>query len=353
MISRKISVVLGACAIAVAAVAAVAALWYQDNRKANFSGEYVLYVYPDTELSAVRDSLDSLVIKPRSLERAFKKEKAASSLKPGRYVVSPANPSIYVARMLTRGWQTPQNLSLSGTIRSKDRLAKLISNQMMVGFDEVREALNNQEFLAAYDTDTTQVFSLFLPDTYQIYWTASLEEIFSRFKNEYDEFWTEERVAKAEKLGLTQKQVSTMASIVAGETRAEQEFSKIAGVYLNRYRIGMKLQADPTVCYCYGYTLNRVLRKHLEIDSPYNTYKYVGLPPGPINVPGKKYIDAVLNPDTHGYLYFCANSSFDGTHKFAATYDEHLRNARDFQSALTKRNRERAAAAAAASASAK
>ena len=158
---------------------------------------------------------------------------------------------------------------------------------------------------------------------------------------EYDAFWTDERVSKAKALGLSKEQVSTVASIVAGETRAEQEFAKIAGVYLNRYNIGMRLQADPTVCYCYGYTLNRVLLKHLEVDSPYNTYKYAGLPPGPICTPGKAYLDAVLNPDKHGYLYFCASASFDGTHNFAVSYDQHLRNAREFQTALNARNKAR------------
>ena len=136
-----------------------------------------------------------------------------------------------------------------------------------------------------------------------------------------------------------------MASIVSGETLKAFEYPVIAGVYLNRYRKGMKLQADPTVCFCFDYKLDRVLRKHLTVDSPYNTYKYVGLPPAPINVPPKACLDAVLNPDKHGYIYFCASSAFDGTHKFAVGYSEHMKNAREFQRALTKRNKERAAAA--------
>jgi len=343
----KVIAIAATALVAVGAVAGVfAGMWYQDNRKPNFTGQYVLYVYPDTPVSVVKDSLvaNNLVVKMKSLDRTFKKEKVAESMKPGRYVIDANCPSIYVARMLTRGWQTAQNLTLSGTIRSKEKLASIISNQMMVSYDEVWNAMHDTVFLKQYDTDTVQLFSLFLPDTYQIYWTSSIDEIFARFKKEYDAFWTPERVEKAKAQGLTPKQASTVASIVAGETRAEQEFSKIAGVYLNRLHIGMKLQADPTVAYCFNYTLNRILLKHLEVDSPYNTYKYLGLPPGPINVPGKKYIDAVLNPDQHGYLYFCANSSFDGTHKFAVNYSEHLLNAHEFQAALTKRNRERAAA---------
>jgi UPF0755 protein len=186
---------------------------------------------------------------------------------------------------------------------------------------------------------------MILPDTYEMYWTATVEEIFDRLKAEYDAFWTPDRLAKAKEQKLTQKQVSVVASIVSGETLKEFEYPKIAGVYLNRYRKGMKLQADPTVCFCFDYKLDRVLKKHLTVDSPYNTYKHVGLPPAPINVPPKACLDAVLNPDKHGYIYFCASAAFDGTHKFAVGYGEHLKNAREFQRALTKRNKEKAKAA--------
>ena len=171
-----------------------------------------------------------------------------------------------------------------------------------------------------------------------------MKEIFDRFKKEYDAFWTPERLAKADAQGLTRKEVSIMASIVSGETRKEFEYPVIAGVYLNRYKTGMKLQADPTICFIYDYKLNRVLKKHLTVDSPYNTYKYVGLPPAPINAPPKACLDAVLNPDKHGYIYFCASPAFDGTHRFAVTYSEHMKNAREFHKALTARRNAQAAA---------
>lgn len=343
--NKKIIAAVAVVFLAMGAVAGVVfARWYQDNRKANFTKEYVLYVYPETSSQEVKDSLcrNGVVVNVKSLDRTFAKENVPFAIKPGRYVVGKDSPSIYVARMLTRGWQTPQNLTLSGTLRTKERIATQISNQMMVGYDEVLDAMRDNGFLASYGTDTVHVFSLILPDTYQIKWTSSVDDIFARFKKEYDAFWTEERLAKAAAQGLTQQEVSIMASIVAGETRSEQEFARIAGVYLNRLHSGMRLQADPTVCFCFNYTLNRVLKKHLEVDSPYNTYKHVGLPPGPINAPGKAYIDAVLNPDKHGYIYFCASPEFDGTHRFAVTYDEHLRNARAFQTALTARNRAKA-----------
>lgn len=321
-------------------------LYYIDNKKPNFSEEYVLYVRPDTGVDEIVDSLiqGAGAIKPRSVERTFRKEDVDGHIKPGRYVIDESATSVYVARMLKFGWQTPQKLTISGTIRSKGRLAKKISTQMMADSASIAQALDSAEFLAPYGFTPENVFAMILPDTYEMYWTASVKDIFDRFKKEYDAFWTEERLAKAKKQGLSQMEVSVVASIVSGETLKKFEYPKIAGVYLNRYKKGMKLQADPTVCFCYDYTLDRVLKKHLSIDSPYNTYKYAGLPPAPINVPPKACLEAVLNPDTHGYIYFCASPAFDGTHRFAVTYKEHLKNAKAFQRELTARRKAKASA---------
>lgn len=317
--------------------------YFSDNKNPNFSNDYVLYVYPDMTAETVKDSLiaGAGVLRPKSLDRTFDEMDVEHKIKPGRYVIEQTSTSIYVARMLVFGWQTPQNLTLSGTIRTKGVLAKKISNQMMVDSASVHAALNDDEFLSQYGFSAEDVFGMILPDTYQMYWTASVKDIFDRFKKEYDVFWTPERISKADALKLSLKQVSVVASIVSGETLKSFEYPLIAGVYLNRYRKGMKLQADPTICFCHDYTLDRVLKKHLKIDSPYNTYKYAGLPPAPINVPPKACLDAVLNPDQHGYIYFCASPEFDGTHRFAVTYNEHLKNARAFQRELTARRKEK------------
>lgn len=319
--------------------------YYIDNKKPNFTEDYVLYVRPEMTAAQVMDSLKAGagVVRPGSVERCFRKLEVDSKMKPGRYVVDPSATSVYVARMLVFGWQTPQNLVLSGTMRSKGRIAKKISTQMMVDSASVAAALDSAEFLKGYGFTPENVFALILPDTYQMYWTASVEEIFDRLKKEYDAFWTPERDAKAKAQGLNRMQVSILASIVSGETLKDFEYPKIAGVYLNRYKKGMKLQADPTIAFCYDYTLDRILKKHLKVDSPYNTYMHVGLPPAPINVPPKACLDAVLNPDKHGYIYFCASPAFDGTHRFAVTYSEHLKNARAFQRELTARRKAKAA----------
>ena len=343
---KIILAVLAAGALLVGAAGFVAGRYYIDNKKPNFSEKYVLYVRPEMSVAEVMDSLQAGAgtVRPKSVERAFAKMEMDANMKPGRYVVDSTSTSIYVARMLVYGWQTPQNMTLSGTLRKKDRIAQRISSQMMVDSASVADALNDEAFLAEYGFTPENVFALIIPDTYEMYWTASVKDIFDRFKKEYDAFWTSDRKEKAKAQGLSPMQVSVMASIVSGETLKAFEYPIIAGVYLNRYKKGMKLQADPTIAFCYDYTLDRILKKHLTVDSPYNTYKHVGLPPAPINVPPKACLEAVLNPQKHNYIYFCASPAFDGTHNFAVGYNEHLKNARAFQRELTARRRAKAAA---------
>lgn len=330
---------MASCALIGAVTGFIFGRWYNDNRRPNFTEKYVLFVRPETSVQTVIDSLVSGAgaQRPRSLERCFEEENLAACMKPGRYVIEPSFTSIYVARMLTHGWQTPGNMTLSGTIRTKARLAQKIAAQMMADSASIAQALDSAEFLQPYGFTPENVFAMILPDTYQMYWTASVREIFDRLKKEYDTFWTPERLDKAKAQKLNQMQVSVLASIVSGETLKSFEYPRIAGVYLNRYRKGMRLQADPTVAFCFNYEPDRILKKHLKVDSPYNTYKYAGLPPAPINVPPKACLEAVLSPENHKYLYFCASPDFDGTHRFAVTYSEHQKNARAFQRELTRR----------------
>ena len=344
MQKRTIYVLIFSAMVAIA-VSVIAGRWYNDNRRPNFTKDYILYVRPETPVCEVMDSLQNGAgsLRLRSLRRCFEQENLAENMKPGRYVIKPSFTSRYVSRMLANGWQTAGKLTLSGTIRTKGRLAQKISAQMMVDSAAVAQALDSAEFLAMYGFTPENIFAMILPDTYYMYWTASVNDIFDRLKKEYDAFWTQERLDKAKAQKLTPMQVSVMASIVSGETLKGFEYPRIAGVYLNRYRKGMRLQADPTIAFCFNYEPDRILKKHLQVDSPYNTYKYVGLPPAPINVPPKACLEAVLSPENHKYIYFCASPDFDGTHRFAVNYSDHQRNAREFQRALTKRNKERAA----------
>lgn len=311
---------------------------FYDRKMPNFSGTYEFFVRPGMEPSAVVDTLlqSGIVLNDRSLHRTLDPLK---SMKVGHYTVDRKSSSKYVARMLANGWQTPVNLTLSGTIRTPQVLARKIGNQMLADSAAVAEFALSADSLSRYGIPPSLLFTIVIPDTYQVTWTSSVREIFDRFKKEADAFWTEERVKLARDRGLDPVGVSTLASIVNGETQYGPEQPTVAGVYLNRLRLGMPLQADPTVAFCFDYSLSRILTRHLEVDSPYNTYRYAGLPPGPISCPPKSCLEAVLHAQNHQYLYFCADPSFNGTHRFAATYTEHLNNARAFQRALDARTK--------------
>ena len=338
--ARKATLRAGVLAgVVLLGIAAFAALRYlTDNRLPNVRAEKHLFVYPDTPAGAVLDSLSACVRHPGSLRRMFRSKEVARYLQPGHYLLRPGQTSVYVARMLNNGWQTPVRLTLSGTLRLKGDIARKISAQMMLDSASVHHALEDAQLLGKFGYTPRSVFSLLMPDTYELYWTDSMEQVFATQKKAQEAFWTAERVALARAQDLTPAEVSVLASIVKGESNYEPEFPKIAGVYLNRLHKGMKLQADPTVAFCHGYTLNRIYKAHLKVDSPYNTYKYAGLPPGPICVPTRACLEAVLRPDGGGgNLYFCADPSFNGSHRFARTYAEHMKNARSFQRALDGR----------------
>ena len=346
---KKILLVLASLWIVLLAAASVPALhWLRDNRKPNFSRSGELYVWPGDDAETVFEAIcrDFLPKDTASLLRSFKKKKVPSYLKPGHYTISENNTSVYVCRMLNNGWQTPVRLTLSGNLRIKSNIAAKIACQMLADSASICTALQDEQLLEKYGATPQTAFSLLLPDTYEILWTATPEEIISRQKEALDAFWTPENLAKAKNLGLTRQEVSTLASIVNAESRYVPELPKIAGVYLNRLKLGMPLQADPTVAFCFDYKPQRILKKHLETDSPYNTYKHPGLPPGPICVPTRESLGAVLNPDfgeDNGKcnLYFCANPDFSGTHLFAKTLSEHNANARAFHKALTLRQKQR------------
>lgn len=327
-------------------LAALLAFWlgirvgraYYDRKVPNFTGVYEFYVRPGMEPSAVVDTLlkSGVVRKPGSLRRVLGPLK---SMQAGHYTVDAKSSSKYVSRMLANGWQSPVNLTLSGTIRTPQVLARKIGNQMLVDSAAVADFALSADSLARYGVTPALLFTMIIPDTYQMIWTDSVSDIFDRFKKEADAYWTPARQELARKQGLSPLQVSILASIVDGESQYVPEQPTIAGVYLNRLRAGMPLQADPTVAFCFGYSLTRVLRSHLNVDSPYNTYRYAGLPPGPISCPPKNCLEAVLYAQNHNYLFFCADPSFNGTHRFAATLTEHNANADAYRRALNERQK--------------
>ncbi len=199
--------------------------------------------------------------------------------------------------------------------------------------------MKNETFLKSYGFDSDNCMALFIPNTYEFYWNTSSKMFVERMASEYKKFWNpSSKSRRLLKLNFTQTQVSVLASIVEQETSKNDEKRHIAGVYINRYKKGWKLEADPTLIFAVGdFTIRRVLNIHKEIDSPYNTYLYTGLPPGPICIPSISAIDAVLNYEKHEYMFFCAKDDFSGYHSFAKNYSDHLLNARRFQNELNRR----------------
>jgi UPF0755 protein len=260
------------------------------------------------------------------------------AVKPGLYQIDPKMNNLQLVRMLRSGPQTPVRVTFN-TIRTKEDLAEKISVNLEVSKEQFLELLQDSVYIRKFGFEEETIMSLFIPNTYEFWWDTSAEELFERMHKEYQIFWTDARKQKAQDLGLSQHEVSTLASIVQAESQKSDERPKIAGVYLNRLRIGMPLQADPTLVFAAGdFSIKRLTAKQMAIDSPYNTYKYAGLPPGPINLPDINSLDAVLNYEKHSYLYFCAKEDFSGYHSFAVGYDEHLSNARRYQRALNAAN---------------
>lgn len=256
----------------------------------------------------------------------------------GCYGVSPETGALALYRMLRNGCQTPVRLTIPST-RTMEKLAGRLSLKLELDSAEISEALTDSIFCGKYGYDTATIPSLFVPNTYEVYWDISLDSFMKRMKREHEAFWDEERRSLAKQLNMTPKEVSTLASIIDEETANDGEKPMVAGMYLNRLRIGMPLQADPTVRFALGdFSIRRVTHKHLKVKSPYNTYQNTGLPPGPICIPSIAGIDAVLHHKTHPYLYMCAKEDFSGTHNFAATYPEHLANARRYAKALDAKN---------------
>lgn len=258
-------------------------------------------------------------------------------VKGGYYTIPPKVSNMYLVRKLRSGEQTPIRVTFNN-VRTKDDLIEKVSPYLELEVKTLDSLLNDKSFCESLGFSQETILSLFLPDTYEFYWNVSVESFFSKFKGYYLDYWSQERILKAEKLGLSPIEVSILASIVQAETQLNEEKPTIAGVYLNRIEREMPLQADPTVVYAVGdFEIKRVLNVHKEIDSPYNTYKNKGLPPGPINLPEKSSLDAVLNVEKHSYLYFCAKADFSGAHAFATNLSEHNRNARAYQRALNQR----------------
>ncbi len=259
------------------------------------------------------------------------------NIKPGKYKIEPGMSNVELIRMLRAGRQEPVKLQFQN-IRLKKEFAGYIGRQLEVDSTQLLSMLDSMDLLRTMGFDEDNIFCMFIPNTYEFYWNTSAEKFVNKMHDEYQRFWNDERKAKAKKIGLSPVEVSILASITDQEALVNAELKRVAGVYMNRLNRGMKLEADPTVIFAIGdFNIKRVLNRMLQFDSPYNTYKYNGLPPGPICMPSVAAIDAVLSYEQHNYIYFCAKEDFSGYHNFASNLADHQANARKFQQALTKR----------------
>ncbi|MCL2738905.1 MAG: endolytic transglycosylase MltG [Bacteroidales bacterium] len=341
---RLKKILLGAgCALLVLAALGGSIAWryYLTYHRPNVGHtEHPIYIYVPAEATFGRlmDSLTPHLRNPKAFVRAAHKEQLPERLKGGRYQLKEEMNNKAIVRMFALGWQTPVHLVIAGNIRSAEKLAAVLSRPLETDSLSMLLALKDSSIIGAMGFDSVSLFSLVLPNTYEVYWNTLPDKLIERLYKEYNAFWNEERRGKAASTGLSLLQVSTLASIIYEETKYQPEMPTIAGVYMNRLRIGMPLQADPTLIFALGDpSIRRVLNRDRLVDSPYNTYKHRGLPPGPICVPSLATLEAVLNYQSHNYLYFCASSDFNGSHLFAANYSDHLRNARAYHQALNQR----------------
>lgn len=337
MKSRKRRIIL--IVLTIILIAGVAVGWqYFSMMRPAVTKEYFLRLPTGGNTQTIFDSLRSGgAIKNMG---TLRNTAAVLSLKngyhPGSYRLKKGMSYLRVVRMVQRGLQTPINVTFNN-IRTLDQLAGRLGQQLEPDSATFAQLLMAPETARSYGFDSRTFIAMFLPDTYQMYWNTSPETFVGRMNKEYDKFWNEDRLAKLAAIDMTRVQASTLASIVYEETKKSDEMPTVAGVYINRLRIGMKLQADPTVKFAVGdFTLRRIWERHLQTDSPYNTYQVTGLPPGPICMPSKKSIDAVLDYQKHEYLFFCAKPDFSGYHSFARTNAQHNTNRRLWQEALNR-----------------
>jgi UPF0755 protein len=339
MINKKRKI--GIAAAAAAIVLAGAAFTGYSLLAPQFHPEQTEYVGIDRD-----DTTDSIISKvaaagnPSSMLgfKMLAKTRGKNNPMPtGRYAIHNGESPLMLFRHMSQGRQEAVDLVV-GSVRTTGLLARNLSRQLMADSTEIDRALRDTIFQKANGYSDTTVIALFLPDTYQVYWDITTDDLLKRMKREHDLYWNAERTALADSIGLSVNEVVTLASIVDEETNNQEDKPMVAGLYINRIHKGIPLQADPTVKFAMqDFSLRRITGEHLKFDSPYNTYIYRGLPPGPIRLPSKSGIESVLHYVHHDYIYMCAKEDFSGRHNFTASYSEHLKNAKKYRKALDAR----------------
>lgn len=338
-IMKKIYIVIGSV-LALAVLAFVIAAWTV-LLKPNVKGpaQMRLYIRSGSGFNEVVDSLTSggMLLNKKSFIFASGLKDYDTHVKPGSYVLRRGMGNNAIINILRSGRQTPVKVTFNN-VRTIADLAAKVGRQIEADSAQIYLFLSKPSNYSSDGFTADNVLTLFLPDTYEMYWTSTPEDFYRRMLRESRSFWTPERIEKAHSINLSPVEVSILASIVDDEVAKNEEKPRIAGVYLNRLRLGMPLQACPTIKFALNdFTIRRVLDEYLTVDSPYNTYKHTGLPPGPVRCATKSGIDAVLNAEKHDYLYFAAKSDFSGYHYFSRTLAEHNAHAAEYHRELNKK----------------
>lgn len=298
-----------------------------------------IYITPEDNSTSIAQKLSAITnSSTKGFELLAKHNKFDNRKRSGRFAINDGDNMHSIYRRIVSNEQTPVKLVIPAT-RTIAQLTGAISRQLMFDSLELSEFLTKPIYYRNIGYKEATLPSLFIPNTYEVYWNIKPENLLARLMKERRSFWNENRLAKAKELNMTPEEVATLASIIDEETNSIEEMPMVAGMYINRLKRGMPLQADPTVKFAIGDpTRKRILKKDLETDSPYNTYRHKGLPPGPLRIPTIQAIESVLNYTKHNYLYMCAKEDFSGMHNFAKTLSEHNENARRYQQALNKLN---------------
>lgn len=314
---------------------------YQSNVNLGNKKSEIIYIPTGSTFDDVIRILgENNILKNRStFELLAEKKKYKNNVKPGKYRILAKMSNNALVNLLRAGIQEPIKINFNG-LHTVDEFISRVGRRLEADSNALQQAIRDNGFLSKYGFNQDNVQALFIPDTYEFYWNTSVEQFFDRMAKEYKTFWNEERKQKAKSIGYSQTDVMTLASIVQGEQCCNNEEKKIiAGLYINRLNDKMPLQSDPTVIFALGdFTIQRVSYEDKNIDSPYNTYKITGLPPGPIGFAQQSSIDAVLNYEKNDYIYMCAKEDLKGLHYFAKTYEQHKVYAKKYHDALNARN---------------
>lgn len=314
---------------------------YQSNVSLGDKKSQIIYIHTGSDFNDVMNMLyeKNIIVHRTSFEWLAEKKNYKNNIKPGKYRILARMSNNELINLLRAGLQEPVRITFTN-IRTKAQLVSRVCLKIEADSIVMGRLLNDNTFLKKYGMNSDNVLILFIPHSYEFYWNTSPEQFLERMAQEYKKIWTEERKLKARNMRFTQTEISILASIVQAEqSRFDEEKPAIAGLYINRLKKGMPLQSDPTLVYANGnFSVTRVLNQDKEIDSPYNTYKYIGLPPGPICLPEVSSLDAVLNYEKHDYLYMCAKDDLSCKHNFAKTLDQHNVYASKYRNALNKRN---------------